>query len=384
MIMKKLKLKTPVLLLDEEKCRRNISFMTEKAKKHNLILRPHFKTHQSMIIGEWFRDQGTTKITVSSVTMAWYFAKKGWKDICIAFPFNLHEMNEASELAKKVNLHLTVSSAETSRFIEKYIDSEAGIYIKTDTGYRRTGVPFDNITEIDKILETTTKSKKLHFTGFLVHNGHTYQAPSPGEITRIHEDSNRRLMRLKERYKEMAGVTGGAGTGGGEPILSTGDTPSCSISENFSGIDEIRPGNYVFYDLAQHHLGSCKTSQIAIALAVPVVATHAERNELVVYGGAVHLSKEHLVLDTGLQVWGQVVRIHPDGGWSDPVPDAYVTKVSQEHGILKCDNEFFGQIRIGDFLGILPVHSCLTADLMKGYTTVDGEKVDHLSAISPE
>ena len=29
-------------------------------------------------------------------------------------------------------------------------------------------------------------------------------------------------------------------------------------------------------------------------------------------------------------------------------------------------------------LGIIPVHSCLTANLMKGYVTLEGERIDHM------
>jgi len=35
--------------------------------------------------------------------------------------------------------------------------------------------------------------------------------------------------------------------------------------------------------------------------------------------------------------------------------------------------------KIGDIIGILPVHSCLTADLMKEYLLTDGSRADHLS-----
>ncbi len=31
--------------------------------------------------------------------------------------------------------------------------------------------------------------------------------------------------------------------------------------------------------------------------------------------------------------------------------------------------------KVGDLLGVLPVHSCLTADLLKEYQTLDGERI---------
>ena len=54
----------------------------------------------------------------------------------------------------------------------------------------------------------------------------------------------------------------------------------------------------------------------------------------------------------------------------------YLSGISQEHGIIgDCPPGFFEGIRIGDPLYILPVHSCLTANLMGGYVTLEGEKI---------
>ena len=77
-------------------------------------------------------------------------------------------------------------------------------------------------------------------------------------------------------------------------LISMGDTPGCSVAEDFTGIDEIRPGNFVFYDLTQNRVGSNSIEQIAVAMACPVVAIHKDRREIIVYGGGVHFSKDRL------------------------------------------------------------------------------------------
>lgn len=46
----------PTLILDEQKCKANINQMVEKAARHHLLFRPHFKTHVSQAVGEWFRQ----------------------------------------------------------------------------------------------------------------------------------------------------------------------------------------------------------------------------------------------------------------------------------------------------------------------------------------
>ena len=53
----------------------------------------------------------------------------------------------------------------------------------------------------------------------------------------------------------------------------------------------------------------------------------------------------------------------------------YVSKLSQEHGIIKVTPNRFKDIKVGDFVEIIPVHSCLTANAMGFYQTLDGELI---------
>jgi len=55
-----------------------------------------------------------------------------------------------------------------------------------------------------------------------------------------------------------------------------------------------------------------------------------------------------------------------------------VSGLSQEHGIIHAGRQLMNRTKIGDLIGIIPVHSCLTANLMKGYQTLEGEEVDHM------
>ena len=109
-----MKISKPTLLLDMQQCKNNIRRIVEKAKKNNLIFRPHFKTHQSVQIGEIFKEFGIDKITVSSVEMAQYFANADWNNITIAFPFNPLEINEIKALADKINLNILISSKDSA------------------------------------------------------------------------------------------------------------------------------------------------------------------------------------------------------------------------------------------------------------------------------
>jgi D-serine deaminase-like pyridoxal phosphate-dependent protein len=136
--------------------------------------------------------------------------------------------------------------------------------------------------------------------------------------------------------------------------------------DSFEGVDEIRPGNFVFYDAAQLFIGSCQLSQIAAFMACPVVAKHAERSELVLYGGAVHFSKDSFQHPTFGTCYGLMVEFTKQG--FELIPGCYVKSLSQEHGILVVTKEFLKEKNPGDIVYVIPSHSCLTANLMKNDT----------------
>ena len=338
--------------------------MAQKAKESNVIFRPHFKTHQSAEIGEWFREEGVTKITVSSFTMAEYFAGAGWKDILVAFPVNILEIDRINTLASKLDLSLLIESEESLNFLAKNLTSKVNISIKIDTGYHRTGIAWDDFDKIQSLVELASKSAIMDFTGFVVHSGNTYQVKSPEEIIQIHNDSLQKLSQLKANLSSEGIIQ----------LISIGDTPSCSIVDVFNGADEIRPGNFVFYDVMQSELGSCSINDIAVALACPVVAVHPERNEAVIYGGAIHLSKEFITDSKGNKVFGLPVKL-TEGGWTEPLTGTYVKALSQEHGIISSTSEILSGVKPGDVIGILPIHSCLTAHQMRHYVTPHGKLI---------
>jgi D-serine deaminase-like pyridoxal phosphate-dependent protein len=352
----------PTLLLSKEIALRNIENMSRKAKDLHLNFRPHFKTHQSAEIGEWFRNAGVQCITVSSLTMANYFADAGWDDITIAFSVNIPEIPEINDLAGRIKLNVLIENKEGLEALQEKITWHIGVFIKIDTGYNRTGIEASRTPLIDQLLEGIQKSPLLQFKGFLSHTGHTYQANSTHDIFSRHFDALLKMKALKTRYQSEWP----------ELIISLGDTPSCSICDNFDGVDEIRPGNFVFYDLMQYKLGVCQLSDIAVRMVCPVISVHPSRNEVVIYGGAIHFAKDSIVNVDGKLLYGRVVvnenetRILLD-------EKNYLHALTQEHGILKVNPRELHFFKPGELIEIIPVHSCLTANLMKEYMTTEGE-----------
>lgn len=362
---KHLAIEKPTLVLNEERAKRNIERMANKARASGVTFRPHFKTHQSAQIGEWFRERGVDSITVSSLDMAAYFAAYGWQDITVAFPANILQIGKMNELAETVDLGLLVESTETVDYLARNLESRADVWIKIDVGSRRTGIPWQRLDRVLAVAEEVDKADLLNVRGLLAHAGHAYHAGSREGIRQVYDETVARMADVRD---------GLLGKGFGDVQLSVGDTPTCTLVNDLSGVDEIRPGNFVFYDLMQLEMGVCQEEEIAIAVACPLVAKHEERNEAVVYGGAVHLSTASISDSHGAPVFGYVA-LPTEDGWGPAVEGGHVGSLSQEHGIIRLPDHVLGGLQVGDVLMVLPVHSCLTANLLGVYRTLEGERI---------
>lgn len=362
-----LKIESPTLVLNEDICRKNIKKMADKAADNNLIFRPHFKTAQSIKIGEWFKEAGVEKITVSSLQMAEYFANAGWMDITVAFPINILEIQRINKLNHCCSdLQLLIDEGTPIKFLDQNLYKPLNVCIKIDSGAGRTGFCTKDENGITKALCEIQNSKNLNFIGFLTHAGQSYHCRSTSEIIEVHNVTTTMMIALKNKYLSIYPHL----------MLSVGDTPTCVIAENWEGIDEIRPGNFTFFDLMQWQIGSCSLDDIAVEMLCPVVAKHQSRKELIIYGGAVHFSKDFIVIGE-TKNFGLVYKF---GAYKKISETNYVSALSQEHGIVRCTDSFFQNIEVGDILCVLPVHSCLTADSIGFYKDKNAKYYDHLKS----
>jgi len=359
-------IKTPALLLDEHICKANIRRMAKKAKKFELHFKPHMKTHQSAIIGKWFEEAGVSAITVSSVSMAKYFSNHGWNDITIAFPVNIRQIKEINELAGSIKLTLLVTNSYTIHLLDQKLSNNLNVYVELDTGGHRSGLKPSNLAEIENLIDILERTKNLTWIGFYSHSGHSYQARSKEEIEKIHYSVHAQFKKIKANLTQKYGSF----------QICSGDTPCCSIGDNFEQIDAISPGNFVFYDIMQHQIGSCDIQDIAVAMVCPIVDKYPNREELIIYGGAIHFSKESL--GTSHQMYG-LPCYREKGCWRPFENETYLKSLSQEHGIVRCTPKTFDEFKIGETITILPVHSCLTAHLMGSFILAGGRKIKQLA-----
>ena len=350
----------PIAVIDVNKCKANIRKMAQRAAERNLRYTPHFKTHQSMEIGSWYRDEGVDSIQVSSPGMANYFIDQGWKSIAIAFPLSPSILPQIDDLASRVNLTVFINSTETAKIAGKSLQNPVTVFTELDCGFNRSGIPAEDSAQIEKLLNEINKHSKLRFYGFYVHDGRTYQCRGADEVVNTINPVFEKLSAVKKKYPEA--------------IIRLGDTPSCSLLNDFGVVSEISPGNNVFYDLMQVQIGSCSYDNLAMAVVCPVAEVHSQSNRAILYGGAVHFSKESIRMNN-LACYGQVVRFE-NQNFGEPVTEAILTGLAQEHGILHLPEILSAKLKPGDYLALYPVHSCLTANLFSHYLTTDGERIE--------
>ena len=360
-------LKTPSLLLDIGRVRRNAERISEIAKRNNVRLRPHVKTHKCVEVGKIQTEGHGSAVTVSTLEEARAFARGGFNDITYAVPIDSGKFADAIDLLRSgVKLNLLTDDLATAAALDE-ASGKAGIrfdvFVKIDCGYHRAGVE-PHTKEAVEIPRLISDAKNLNFAGILTHAGHSYDAKSKEEIIEIARNERDIMVEHAERLR-ADGIE--------VPTVSIGSTPSITHIDHLEGIDEIRPGNYILFDAFQATLGTCGFEDTALTVLTAIVHKNAGRRKMIVDAGAIALSKDRgpVELDPGCG-YGRVLDLdRRDTGMR-------VDGLSQEHGKIDGgDSEMFDRLKVGDRLQILANHSCLTAAQHSHFNVVEnGEIVD--------
>ncbi len=347
-------LTTPAFLVDRLTLRRNCESMREKAARSGVIFRPHVKTHKVVEIGRMQHGGAIGPITVSTLAEAEEFADGGFTDITYAVPIAPEKLHRAADLARRIDrLNLLIDNVEALHAIEEFGFS-FDVFLKIDCGYHRAGVDPDKPESLE-LAKRMTSSATMRFRGLLTHAGHSYHARNVEEVLRVASAETAAVTRFRDRL-------------GADVIRSIGSTPTASAVDRFTDCDEVRPGNYVFYDAFQTTIGSSRLSDCAVSVLTTVVGSYPDRNAMIVDAGALALSK-----DLGPD------HVDPKFGFGivcdeslRPLP-MKLTTLSQEHGKIFAEQP----LNVGERLRIIPNHSCLTSAMYDVfYMLENGEIVD--------
>ncbi|HEX6099245.1 MAG TPA: alanine racemase [Thermoanaerobaculia bacterium] len=350
---------TPAFLVDRPAVLRNCAKMRDKARTSGVGFRPHVKTHKCVEAGRMQHGGTFGPITVSTLAEAEVFADAGFRDITYAVPIapSREKLARAADIAHRVErLSVLIDSDAALRALEEF-DFTFDVSLKVDCGYHRAGVDPASPDSV-RLAVALVRSERVRFQGLLTHAGHSYNARDAEEVRRIAGEESGVLTRFRALL---------ASEGLGEARRSIGSTPTASVVDRFSECDEVRPGNYVFYDAFQATIGSCAIEDVAVSVLTTVVGSYPERGSLIVDAGALALSK-----DAGPD------HIDPRFGYGlvcdadlRPLSSMRIVALSQEHGKIVTS----AHVPVGTRLRIIPNHSCLTAAMFDRYHVVERGKV---------
>ncbi|MBV8212423.1 MAG: alanine racemase [Verrucomicrobia bacterium] len=369
--MRILDLETPALILDLAVLERNCAAMAERAKRHEVRLRPHIKTAKSAEVATIATRGQFGGLTVSTVAEAAYFAAHQFRDLTYGVGIAPDKIPAlaAIQRAHEATISLIVDSVAATTAVAECAAMEQSVFpvlIEIDTGGRRAGLDPED-PELLAVAQAVAESKALRLSGVLSHAGHSYHAHGPEEIRRIAEQERSGVVRAARRI-----------TAAGLPCetVSVGSTPTAVYAERLDGVTEMRPGVYTFFDLDQVGLGVCTENDIVVSVLATVIGHNRRSNRILIDAGALALSKDLSASEFTQNVGYGLIR--PVRGAVLPPAHLFVAEVHQEHGqIAAAESELpWDDLPIGAKVRVLPNHACLTVAPFDRYHVDRGDGLD--------
>jgi D-serine deaminase-like pyridoxal phosphate-dependent protein len=357
-------LKTPGLVLDVERVKRNAERMSQRVNQFGADLRPHIKTHKCIEVARIQTAGHSGAVTVSTLAEARAFVANGFSKITYAIPIERGKFDEAIEISRNCELSLITDDIDVPDQLNtaaKAAGVNLNLFMKVDCGYHRCGVEPTTDAAIE-IPRRISDASNLRFAGILTHAGHSYNCQTKSEVMALARHERDLMADFGVRLRDEVGQV---------PIVSIGSTPTITSVDHLNGIDEVRPGNYIFFDAFQATLGSCAFDDCALTVLASVTHRDPVRRKVILDAGAIALSKDRgpVGLNPGCG-YGRVLDL--EGG------DLNLTvgEMSQEHGVVMVEDEhLFDSLKVGDRVRVLANHSCLTAAQHSHYNVLEGQNI---------
>ena len=347
-------LDTPALIVDLDVMENNLTQMAEYCRQHNLRLRPHTKTHKIPELARKQIEGGASGITVAKLSEAEVMIDAGLNDLLIAYPIvGPTKTARLAALAERARITVSLDSAEAARGISAAVSDRGvnvDILVEIDVGFGRVGVAND--TEALKLAQTISSLPGLNFQGLMFFPGQFGVEPEERAVLRA--QVNKLLDRCVETFAH-AGLPIG--------VVSGGSTPSRYESDQFHGVNEVRPGTYIFNDRNTVGVSAASRNDCALSVLVTVVSTSVS---------------SHAVIDGGSKTFSSDRYQAEDGrgfGLIKEDPAAEIERISEEHGhinVSQSDRKY----TVGERLMVIPNHVCSTVNLHDEIYGVRGERVE--------
>lgn len=322
-----------------------------------VAVHPHVKTHKSLELARRQVAAGAKGLTASKPWEAAIFIGAGLGPVTVAYPLIdgaairwLLRLGEENG----VEVRFILDSEETLLAlaeVARHTGRRPRSFIKVDVGLHRCGINPEGPDGLRLALALMRSS--VEFLGLLSHAGHAYAARDPSGIRAVARQELEILHGFAEQLR-AAGVE--------IPFVSIGSTPTILANAGFEGIDEIRPGNYIFNDLTGVRLEIATRDRIALAVSATVISSNSRYS--IIDCGSKTLSSDlgpHGTQNTLAfgEVWAP--------GWSAPLD---LVRLSEEHGFVVHEGQ---ALAIGSRVLVLPNHACPVVNLASSMFELNGE-----------
>ncbi|MBD3226166.1 MAG: D-TA family PLP-dependent enzyme [Caldithrix sp.] len=353
---------TPGLLISDSRLQSNIQSMQYLAQISKCRMRPHIKTHKSAEIALRQLKAGAIGITTAKLSEAEIFAEQGIADIFIA-----NQITHRAKIKRLYDLHqnnrliIGIDHTEQIKILaDVFQDTQhpLEVRIEVDSGLNRCGI--QNLNQLITLAREIKKFRWLKLEGIFTHAGQAYGGSNPKEIRNIglHEGN---LMVYYAKALAEHGID--------IDSVSVGSTPTVPHSASINGINEIRPGNYVFHDAIQVALQTVRPDRCSL-LVMATVISKTLSNRIIVDAGSKALN-----LDKG----AHSKQLLP--GYGIPLNlKGTISALSEEHGMIDTNEPAI--IEIGDPVIILPNHACAVVNLYDTYHWLDKDNKIHSTPIT--
>lgn len=360
--MKTNMLATPVPMIDIKKLKNNINKMANLARESNTNLRPMVKTHKSPQIAKMQLDAGANGVTVATLDEAEVMVESGIKDIFIAYEIigNVR-LRRLLNLNKKANISVAIDSLAGAKQLASLLNKKGQkmeYLIEIDSGLHRCGVqpgePALNLAQ-----KINNLSDRLILKGIFTHAGQVYGATSMEKVKEIGEHEGEVMARTARLFREK-GIE--------LKVVSVGSTPTVPYSAYTPEVNEIRPGNYIFYDNIQIGLGVISPDEAALTVESMVIS-RPSCERVIIDAGSKSLAQDKGAHGVNLVKGFGLVLI--DGL---PRRDIIIDHLSEEHGFLLLKKPEI-ELEVGDRIEIIPNHACAVANLFDSLVLKDNQNI---------
>jgi len=345
-------LETPVPIVDLDRLAHNLDRMAAYATLHGLRLRPHVKTHKSPRIAAEQLRLGAVGLTCATLREAEVMSEV-CNDLLVAYPpVGAARLERLARLPADVRL--TVAADDIHSLDALGVAAMLGgrvidVMIEADLGMHRVGVTSPQ--QAAAMALHLDRSSSLRLAGLQFYPGHIR--------SHVHEQADA----LAQLGRDISAYVDALADVGCPPrIVSGGSTPAAWRMHEVPGVNEVRPGTYVYNDRTTAQIGACDWEDCALTVLATVVSVSV---------------KGQAVIDAGTKALGrEPLRAEGDGyGALLDHPEVIVSRMSEEHGILDLSQSSW-RPRLGDQVRVVPNHVCIAVHLFDEVFGVRGEAVE--------